>query len=165
MNNILVYWARFLSIFGYYDKPLDEHTGLYDGLVLPPTQHMCVYVVSLTSIVPGCYALSRGYYDLATVPLGTFCTSINYWRNPVFVSHRRTIDIIYVQYGLWYQIYRAYSAENAIPYYIILFTAVSCFPLSWYFHKNKQPWKGTFIHSMVHIIGNISNMVLYSGRV
>ena len=158
-------WSRFLANFGYYDKPLNEHTGLYDGLILPPTQHMCIFVVSFINIGPGCYAIYRGHYDLAFVPLGVLVTSINYWRNPVFVSKRRYIHMIYVQSALWYQIYRAYNAENVIPYYIILFTALSCFPLSWHYHKKKQTWRGTILHGMVHIIATVSNMVLYSGHV
>jgi hypothetical protein len=165
MSLLLFIWSLFLTKFGYHDKPLNRHTGLYDGLILPPTQHMCICAVSFINIVPGCYAMYRGYYNLAAVPLGTFCTSINYWRNPVFVSNRRYVDIIYIQYGLWYQVYRAYNAEYAIQYYIILGLALSCFPISWYYHTTQRTWTGTWFHCGVHILGNISNMVLYSGNI
>ncbi len=40
------------------------------------------------------------------------------------------------------------------------------FPLSWYYHKpNSSSWISIFFHSLVHILGNVSNIVLYSGYV
>lgn len=163
-NYILSVWRSFLTKFDYYDTAVDED-GLYNGLVLPPTQHMYIFSLSFLSLISGIYAISRGYYDVAAVPLGVLLTSINYWRHPLFNSKRRYIDMIYVHIAMFYQIFRAYYAENVVSYYIILFASVCFFPLSWHYHEKKETWKGTFLHGMVHILGNVSNIVLYSGSI
>jgi hypothetical protein len=164
-NYILSVWRRILSYFDYYDMPMDEETGLYNGLILPPTQHMYIFAISSLSLISGLYATSRGHYDLSLVPFGVFITSINYWRHPLFNSPRRYIDICYVHLSLLYQVYRAYNAEHAVYYYLTLAMSVAFFPLSWYYHQKKETWKGTFLHGMCHIMGNVSNIVLYSGNI
>jgi hypothetical protein len=39
------------------------------------------------------------------------------------------------------------------------------FPLGIYFYKKKQFWKSTISNSALHIVANLSNMLLYSGYI
>jgi hypothetical protein len=133
------------------------------SLVLPPEHYWFLWSLSWLSLVSALYAVYRGYYDLACVPGGVWITSINYWRYPDY-SWRRYVDIAYVHIALVYQALRAYNAEYWIAYYIILAMGMICFPISVYFHK-RRPWTSTILHGMVHILGNVSNFVLYSGSI
>lgn len=141
-----------------------DHDGMYGGFVLPMSQCNFLWRLSWLSMFSGIYALYRGYYDLAHVPLGVWLTSINYWRHPDY-SWRRYVDIVYVHLAMIYQIVRAYKAQNATAYYAILAFGVSFFPIGVFYHKRGDTWLSTLCHGQVHIFGNISNFVLYAGYV
>ena len=109
------------------------------------------------------YALYKEHYDLALVPAGVFLTSVNYWRNPTY-SWRRNLDIVYVKTGLSYQIIRAYGSEYDKLYYIVVFLGISSYMLGIFYYKKKLYWHSTYAHIMLHILGNISNIILYSSN-
>lgn len=68
-----------------------------------------------------------------------------------------------MQVGLWYHLWRAYGAQNQVPYYILKFLAVSCFPIGIYYkEKHKAAWASALWHSGVHILANIGNWLLYT---
>jgi hypothetical protein len=150
------------SVFGLPEIPADSD-GLYHGLVLPRAQYEYLWDLSWLSLASGLYAVARGYYDLSCVPIGVWLTSILYWRKPDY-SWRRYLDIGFVHVSLLYQLIRAMGAENQGAYYLMVSIACLCFPLSVYFHK-KSSWISTFWHGQVHILGNVANILLYSGRV
>ena len=108
--------------------------------------------------------LYKGHYDLVLVPGGVFLTSINYWHKPDY-SWRRYVDMVYVKMAVSYQMYRAYNAENARLYYFILFFSIFCYKIGNYYYKKKMYWHSTYSHSMLHIIANLSNFVLYAGTI
>lgn len=136
---------------GFVESPKD-FDGLYKGLTLPPAQANYIWTLSWLSLGSG-----------ILVPLGVWLTSINYWRHPDF-SWRRFVDIIYVHMSLAYQISRAVRAQYAISYFCVLSVGVFFFLIGLYFHK-KQPWLSTLCHGMSHILGNVSNVILYSGNI
>lgn len=138
------------------------YTRSDDDLILAREQYLLLWKISWISLFSCAFAIYRGYYDLACVPGGVWLTSINYWRRPDY-SWRRYMDISYVHLSLIYQIIRAYHMQYAKPYYVIVTIGVVCFPISIYFHITKNQWLSTVMHCMVHIFGNISNFVLYSG--
>ena len=39
------------------------------------------------------------------------------------------------------------------------------YPLGIYLYNKQLYWESTYAHSMVHIISNISNLILYSGSI
>jgi hypothetical protein len=114
--------------------------------------------------VASIYAAHNGYYDLSICPGGVFLTSINYWRYPDY-SWRRYLDMTYAKLALIYQLYRAYKSQYMLQYYLIMIVAVSMYPLGIYYYKKKSFWYSTYAHCALHIIANIANMVLYSGRI
>lgn len=131
--------------------------------VLPPKQYQYLYRLSYLSLLSGSYALYQGHYDLALVPFGVFLTSINYWRHPT-KSWRRSIDITYVTCCLLYQTYRSFGASNQFWYLIILICGMACFPFGEYY-RTRNPTKSALWHGGVHLLGNVSNCVLYAGVV
>ena len=131
--------------------------------ILYPAQAKCILRVSLISILSCSYAIYRGHYDLAIVPGGVFLTSLNYWRQPTY-GWRRNLDIAYVCGALIYQNKRAYDMPNAVPYYYLMGFGSLLYPMNIYLYKKKYYWGSTIAHCMLHIMANISNVVLYSGN-
>jgi hypothetical protein len=135
-----------------------------NNCILSPKQYSCIYKVSFLSLVSTGYACYRGHYGLAFVPGGTFITSIIYWRKPDY-SWRRYLDMTYVTSGLCYQLIRAYYSEYPRLYYTTAGIAVLFYGLGIHFYKKKQYWCSTYAHCMLHVFGNISNLILYSGEI
>jgi hypothetical protein len=72
----------------------------------------------------------------------------------------------YVKTALIYQAVYVYdAAEYYKPYYAALALSVTFYPFAIYFYKDKQYWYSTYTHSMIHVCGNISNIILYSGHI
>lgn len=135
-----------------------------DSVILYPKQSYFIWKVSWLSLISSMYAISQGYNDLEIVPGGVFITSINYWRQPDY-SWRRIIDMNYIRVALVYQLIRSYNSEYAAAHLLIMILGMTCFPLSWKYYNNGQWWLSVYIHSLVHIIGNIGNVILYSGKI
>jgi len=152
-------------VLDYFDlKHIEpDKDGTFSGCVVSPEQAKYIYNISYLCIPVTIYAIYRTHYDLAMVPFGVFLTSINYWYYPTY-SWRRTLDTFAVKFSILYQIYRSIVAENAIMYYVFLSISIIFYQLSNRVHK-KHSWLGTIFHSGVHIFGNISNLILYSGYV
>lgn len=131
--------------------------------VLYPEQYKMIFNVSFLAVGSSAYAVYNGHYDLAICSGSVFLTSINYWRKPTY-SWRRYLDMTCVKLVFMYQLYKAYRCQYMIQYYTIMFFAVSCYPLGIYYHKKQLYWYSTYAHSTLHIISNIGNLVLYSGK-
>jgi hypothetical protein len=132
--------------------------------ILYPEQYKLIYKISFLSLGSSMYAVYNGYYDLSICPGGVFLTSINYWIYPNY-SWRRYLDMTYVIFAMNYQLYKAYGSQYMIPYYSLMITAVSMYPLGIYYYKKKLFWYSTYAHCTLHIIANIANILLYSGRI
>ena len=129
--------------------------------VLPPEQSAVILRASFLSLASSLYAISLGHYDFAFVVGGVFVTSVLYWWHPDY-SWRRYIDMAMVKSGIAYQVYRAQSSPRAITYYIILGGGIWFYFLGCHYYKRKKLWHSTYSHTMLHILGNISNIILYS---
>ena len=139
--------------------------GLDDGFVLPPDQSNFLWNLSWLSLASGIYGISQGHYNLAVVPIGVWITSINYWKKPDY-SWRRYADITFVHVSLSYQVLNSFRAEYRFQYWACLGVAVVFYPLGCYLHsQNKNKWHSTLCHGMVHVLGNVSNVILYSWTV
>ena len=87
-----------------------------------------------------------------------------YWYKPT-LCWRQTLDVIYVKFALFYHILRGYNSSYYLLYYITLCISLCFYPLGIYLYNKKLYWESTYAHSMVHIISNISNLILYSGTI
>jgi hypothetical protein len=132
--------------------------------ILYPEQYKLIYNISFLCLISSIYAVYQKHYVLSIVPGGVFLTSINYWRYPDY-SWRRYLDMICVKSALLYHLYRAYNSQYMIHYYSLVLFAVSMYPLGIYFYRKKLLWHSTYAHCILHITGNISAIILYSGRI
>ena len=156
-------YSTLFEYFGLEDQSVDED-GRFNGLAFPPAQSALIWRLSFLSLFSGLYAFYKGHLDLCLVPLGVFITSILFWWHPN-LSWRRTVDIVYVQVSLWYQIYRAYSSHAQFAMEFFAFTAAGmiCFLIS--LTVKRSAWTSALLHAFVHILGNTGNVILYSGRI
>jgi hypothetical protein len=131
---------------------------------MQPKFYNVLWTTSWLSTISSGYAIWRGHYDCACVPGAVFLTSINYWRKPDY-SWRRYIDMGVTCSGFTYQLFRAYNAEYWKEYYVLAFTAAMFFPIGVHYYKHNRMWRTTYSHAMIHLIGNLANIVLYSGYI
>jgi len=131
---------------------------------LSPSQSNTIYNTSFLSLGSSIYAIYNGYYTISLCPAGVFLTSINYWRNPVN-SWRRKLDMVNVFLTLSYQLYIANRAEYRVPFYTTTLIAGSMYPLALYYSNKKLYWHSTYAHCALHVIANIANIILYSGKI
>lgn len=132
--------------------------------VLPGSLSRKIYYVSFSSFLSCGYAVYRGHYDLSLVPLLVGITSVLYWKHPDY-SWRRYVDMFVVQVTLWYSVYRAWGSENMIPYYLLKSFAIGVFLVGLVMYQKRRLYLSTYCHCSLHIIANISNIVLYSGEI
>jgi hypothetical protein len=117
--------------------------------------------IALTSFFTAVY--NKKYY-CSLVPLIVFFTSINHWRKPEY-SWRRNIDVFCVRTGLVVNLIVAYNSQYYKLYYPVVFAASSCYPISIFLYNRKKIWASVYVHACLHILGNASCMILYSGDI
>lgn len=63
-----------------------------------------------------------------------------------------------------YAIYKNHYDLALVPGGVFL-TSINYwrYPLGIYFYKKKLYWYSVYAHSMIHVLGNVSNIILYSG--
>jgi len=145
-------------------KSNDKSNELYNGCIIPQDQSYFLCIVSCIHFIAFLYAFKQGLLYLAIHPLAIFFTSINYWRKPMY-NWRRNTDIICVFIALLTHILHSIKAQNGLLYRCITTIALLFYPISWYLLKRKYLWGSTIAHSMLHIVAEIANVILYSGIV
>ena len=146
-----------------FENTTPQHKNLTeDGCILYPDQCFFLCKISIFSLISSLYAIYQEKYDLAIVVFGVFVTSLIYWYKPIS-CWRQILDVIYVKFALFYHMIRGYNSEYYLIYYIILFISLCFYPLGIYLYNKKLYWESTYAHSMVHILANISNFILYTG--
>jgi hypothetical protein len=132
--------------------------------VLLPQQYNLIWRVSFFSLGSSMYAMHHGHYAIALSTCGVFLTSINYWYKPDY-SWRRYFDMAYVKCAVLYQFYRAYYSQNVTYFYLLSALGIYFYILGINYHKKNLLWHSTYAHCMLHIVGNIANIILYSGYI
>ena len=148
-----------LMKLGYKHIEADKD-GFYDGLIFPKPHSNYLFWTSCLSLGSGLFGLYKKQYNFIVYPFGVFITSINYWKNPTN-GWRRTLDQTAVRLSLIIQTYNATGLTNFMPYSFITFVSAIFYPLGFYYQYKYLPMS-TFCHSLIHIGGNIGNIILYS---
>jgi hypothetical protein len=124
------------------------------------THHNYLVATSHLSLFSAAYAY-RNHNQLWIIPAGVYLNSVNYWRKPT-MGWRRNIDILYALHGLVYTSVVAYQLPVFLTWYFLLtFLSIVAYPTSIYFYSRKRYVISTFIHSLIHILANIANIILY----
>ena len=135
-----------------------------DALLIAPQDHgyfMCI--MASLFLISGIYAFTRGNYEFAIGPLGVWINSVNYWRKPTY-GLRRNIDICWVLFALTCTAFNAYKSIHGLTWTYIMFSSLLVFyPLGWLLYMYEYFWLATIAHSMLHVLPNLANVILYSG--
>ena len=147
-----------------------EERCYHEGLVKPINpllnlqQYTLIYRASYLICCLSLYGFVKGKYDLASISFCGFLTSINYWRYPVY-GLRRNIDRTAIHIGLIYHAIRAYSCQRWFAYYSVYAFALVCYPASWHYYNKKYYWTSTYLHCLVHLMGNATFYILFSSDI
>jgi hypothetical protein len=135
-------------------------------------QYIWIYRTSHLFLLSSLYAFMQQQYVFSLINSCVFVSSINYWRKPIY-SWRRTLDIIVVSSTVIYKnitVYNSiaynsitYNSFNIKLYYFIFFTGSFLYPISIYYYNNNRYWTAVYLHMLLHIMGNLANIVLYHG--
>jgi hypothetical protein len=132
--------------------------------ILYPDQYNLLWRFSWFALLSGCYATYTQHYNHAIACYAVLITSLNYWRYPANPSWSRFLDMTCVKLALTHHIITAYSMSNRIPYYILTATGLASYQLGVELYKREYWWASVYAHAMVHVIGNIGNIILYSSE-
>lgn len=91
-------------------------------------------------------------------------SSVNYWRHPV-VGARRTFDMLCACGSLAYQCcYTSWKTSERArhTYWATVLAGGSCYLVGRYFSFTRKMYNvSSSLHVMLHVFGNIGNVVLY----
>jgi hypothetical protein len=124
---------------------------------------MILFKTSFITLISFAAASWLKVYDGMVVSGAVFICSVNYWRRPAY-GWRRNIDIANTVSCLAYQTWRCLAV---VPPYAGGFLTATYTGVGFYFlglHLDKTNiFYGTLAHALVHLLGNIGNIILYTG--
>jgi hypothetical protein len=137
-------------------------------LVIGQSHANVIWRAAWLSLGASCHALYIQQPGLAFVPAFVLCTSLNYWRNPVRQSWRRTVDMSTVFIGLCYQTTLAYNMPDTRyrrAYFGCIAASGACYALGHLFMALNMPRTAAYAHAGIHVVANMGNIVLQRGNV
>jgi hypothetical protein len=140
-----------------------HHVALHaEAPVLPPQYSSRLLRSSFSTCFSVFFAARYELWSCAAMAFVVLLTSINYWRHPV-VGWRRTVDMAAVFIAMTYHLYRsAFCANPTYQAVYLLFVAKTGYC---YAQARQSPNKNASSawHCGVHVVGNLANMMLYTG--
>ena len=134
---------------------------LTQKLILDPQYSKYIYYTTWVMLFTSLYGIYKEYYTLGYLTFVVFCSSINYWRNPID-NIIRLIDLIISFSAVLFTVFYVQSCKNLYIYYIMLIMISACYCLSKYSRYQKDYMKCTLYHCGVHLLGNLCNMLIYN---
>ena len=134
-----------------------------NNYILNPEQANIIWKTSWLILMVSIYGVYRNYYDMAICPFCIFLTSINYWRKQD--SWKRNLDIFCVRVGVIYTTIRSYNSDFCLLYNLFVYSGIFSYLMSKYYYSKQKYWLSTYCHLMLHIFGNVANIILYSGYI
>lgn len=137
------------------------------SLTLPLPNAYYIWYCAWLSVPSAIYAYNHpATIHYAIIPAAVWVTSLNYWRNPLRDSWRRTLDMVVVFSGVSYQSYYAFQTTSSGTFYaysIFIVISAACYIISNYLLRHGKFWPATYAHASIHVFANIANIILYSG--
>ena len=137
-------------------------------LVIGQSHANVIWWAAWFSLGASCHGLYIQQPGLAFIPACVLCTSLNYWRNPVRQSCRRTVDMSTVFVGLCYQTRLAYNMPDALYrdlYFSCIATSSALYALGYLFMALNMPRTAAYAHAGIHVVANMGNIALQRGHV
>jgi hypothetical protein len=133
--------------------------------IYEPIQYNYLWKSSCMFLITTCYTVYQTKYEFIVFPTGIFLTSINYWRKPVYNSWQRSLDVFYVYFSVFYNIFRSFGAEYMYQFNSFVLLGLLFYILSNYNHRKKRLYMSALLHSISHLLGNVALIYLYSGEI
>lgn len=138
----------------------------HNGLVLSHSDASVIWWSAWFSLLATMHAAHLQQSDLAVVPACVLITSLNYWRNPIRNSWRRSIDIGTVVIGCTYNSACAFSIKDS-HYGKIYFNCITAsflfYALGHLFMALNMPRTAAYAHASIHVVANAGNIALQRG--
>jgi hypothetical protein len=138
-----------------------------DYLVIAQSHANIIWWAAWMSLGASVHAVYIQQSGFAVVPACVLGTSLNYWRNPVRNSLRRTADMSTVLIGLCYQSALAYNMNNNSIhrriYFNCIFVSGLCFMMGHLFMALNMPRIAACAHAGIHVVANMGNIALQRG--
>lgn len=137
-------------------------------LVIGQSHANVIWWTAWLSLGASCHAIYIQQPGFAFVPAFVLCTSLNYWRNPVRQSWRRTADMFTVFVGLLYQTTLAYNMHDSRyrrAYFNCIAASGACYAMGHVFMALNMPRTAAYAHAGIHVVANMGNIVLQRGNV
>ena len=142
-----------------------HHTNHRD-LVLSQSDANVIWWAAWFSLAATMHAVHTQQSELAIVPACVLFTSLNYWRNPVRTSWRRSIDIGTVLIGCAYNSACAFSIKDS-QYGKIYFNCVAAsslfYAMGHLFMALNMPRTAAYAHASIHLLATAGNIALQRG--
>jgi hypothetical protein len=138
----------------------------YRELVIPQKHANVIWWAAWLSLGATWHAVYIQQPGFGIVPTCVLCTSLNYWRNPVRTSWRRTIDMSTVFVGLCYQTTLAYNMPDALYrdlYFSCIAASSACYAFGHLFMALNMPRASAYAHAGIHVVANMGNIALQRG--
>ena len=129
--------------------------------IISPDNARTMCYISFLFAFTAIYAIARGHYYYALIPIIMLISSLNYWRHPT-IGWRRTLDIFIVCAFVLIICTVAINNIHGPLYFLIFFTGVICYFISYYFYINNDHDRSTFMHGVLHIFANMGLILLYA---
>ena len=142
-----------------------DTTNENDTCIYEPIQYNYLLKSSCMFLVTTCYTVYQAKYEFIVFPAGVFLTSINYWRKPVYNSWQRSLDVFYVYFSIFYNMFRSLGAKYMYQFNSFVLLGLLCYILSNYNQRQKLLYMSALLHSIVHLLGNVALIYLYSGEI
>jgi hypothetical protein len=136
-----------------------------NGQTYPHKQSFALLKTTSVTIASALHAFHQRHYDFAFCNAVVLFTSVNYWRDPKSTCMRRYIDIAVVCSSLIYHLCVAFQSQRALQYYTITILGMCFYHLGCVHYNDKDYWRSAYSHSVLHILANLAQIVLYSGTI
>jgi len=130
-------------------------------LGLQPRHYYYLTVTSNFTLFSIYYSYKFGFYISTTLCTLVLLTSLNYWRYPL-PGFRRNLDCFVVRISLGVQSILMIHQENFIIYALINILAYLFYKHGQYLRKLNMLNQSVFCHSMLHLLANVANVILYN---
>jgi hypothetical protein len=130
---------------------------------LQPYHYYYLTVTSNFTLLSIYYSYMYEYYISTVLSTCVLLTSLNYWRYPLH-GFRRNLDCIVVRISIGTQSILMVHKENFIIYFVINVVAYLCYRYGQHLRTKKMLNQSVFCHSMLHLLANVANVILYTGN-
>jgi hypothetical protein len=130
-------------------------------LDLQPRHYYYLTFTSNFTLLSIYYSYKLGFYIETILCTCLLLTSLNYWRYPT-LGFRRNLDRFFAVTSVTVQTFHLRNQPAFYQYILLAFISIYCYRISNYCNNKKMINLSVFFHSMIHLLGNVANIILYT---